>query len=86
MLQMPDGRILGRLADGVILVIRANTTTRDAALAARQRLSEDGTPVLGAILNDWNPKHSVTYGYYGYKYYDHYHRQDSKHRASDEQH
>ncbi|MGD0013246.1 MAG: polysaccharide biosynthesis tyrosine autokinase [Bryobacteraceae bacterium] len=86
MLQMPDGRILGRLADGVILVIRANATTRDAALAARQRLSEDGTPILGAILNDWNPKHSVTYGYYGYKYYDHYHRQDAKDRASDEQH
>ena len=65
MLQMPDARVVARSADGVILVVRANSTTRDAALAARQRFSEDGTRLLGTILNDWNPKHSPN-GYYGY--------------------
>ena len=51
-------RVLGRMADRVILVVRAGQTTRAAALAAHQRFSEDGTKVLGTILNDWNPKHS----------------------------
>ena len=75
MLQIPDARVLGRLADAVILVIRASLTTRDSAQAARQRFSEDGTPVLGTILNDWNPKRSPAYGYHKYydRYYRHYH-------------
>jgi Mrp family chromosome partitioning ATPase len=65
MLQMPDARVVGRLADAVILVTRAGQTTRDAAVAAKDRLTEDGTRVLGTILNDWNPKQSPN-GYYGY--------------------
>jgi len=65
MLQISDARVLGRMVDQVILVVRAGKTTRDAALAARQRFSEDGTRVLGTILNDWNPKRSPN-GYYGY--------------------
>ena len=64
MLQIPDARVLGRLSDRVILVIRAGRTTRDAAQAAFQRFQEDGTNVLGTILNDWNPKHAPS-GYYG---------------------
>jgi capsular exopolysaccharide synthesis family protein len=55
MLTMPDARIVGRLSDGVILVIRAAKTTREAAEAARQHFSGDRTPVLGTILNDWDP-------------------------------
>ena len=72
MLQIPDARVLGRLADAVLLVLRAGHTTRDSAMAARQRFEEDGTPVLGTILNDWNPKSSGS-GYYGYYkgYYGH---------------
>ena len=77
MLQIPDARVLGRMADKVILVVRAGKTTRDAAIAARQRFSEDGTKLLGTILNDWNPKNSPT-GYYGYYngYYRSYSRDD----------
>jgi len=69
MLQIPDARLLGRLSDRVILVIRAGKTTRDAAQAALQRFQEDGTEVLGTILNDWNPKYAPN-GYYGYGGYD----------------
>jgi capsular exopolysaccharide synthesis family protein len=65
MLQMPDARVVGRMADAVILVARAGHTTREAAVAARGRLVEDDTRVLGTILNDWNPKMSPG-GYYGY--------------------
>jgi capsular exopolysaccharide synthesis family protein len=65
MLQMTDARVLGRMTDAVILVARAEQTTRDALIAATQRLAEDRIRVLGTILNDWNPKRSPN-GYYGY--------------------
>ena len=71
MLQIPDARVIGRLTSGVVLVVRAGKTTKDAAVAARARLREDGVRVLGTVMNDWNPKHSPG-GFYGY--YDGYHK------------
>jgi len=68
MLQMPDARILGHFADGVILVVRSAQTMRDAAVAVNQRLTGDGTRVLGTILNQWDPRKTYPYGY-GIKYY-----------------
>jgi Mrp family chromosome partitioning ATPase len=62
------------MADAALMVIRAGRTTRDAALAARQRFGEDCIPVLGTILNDWNPRLSLN-GYYGN--YDGYYRSRS---------
>jgi capsular exopolysaccharide synthesis family protein len=53
-LPMPDARVIARLADSVVLVVRANKTTREAAALACQRFADDGTLVLGAVLNDWN--------------------------------
>jgi capsular exopolysaccharide synthesis family protein len=63
--QMPHARLLGRIADGVILVVRAGRTTNEAVLAALQRLAADRITVLGTVLNDWNPKRSPS-EYYGY--------------------
>lgn len=65
LLQMPDARILGNLADGVILVTRGGVTTKDAAAAVCGRLRSDRIPILGTVLNDWNPAASPS-GYYGY--------------------
>jgi capsular exopolysaccharide synthesis family protein len=56
MLQMPDARVLGRLVDGVILVVRAAETTKETAAIASQRLADDGTRVLGTVLNEWDPR------------------------------
>jgi len=56
--QMPHARLFGRMADGVILVVRAGRTTREAVHAAIQRLAVDRITVLGTVLNDWNPKRS----------------------------
>jgi polysaccharide biosynthesis transport protein len=71
MLHMPDARILGRFADGVILVVQSAQTMREAAVAANQRLTEDGTRVLGTILNQWDPREANPYTCgYGYKYYE----------------
>jgi len=65
MLQMTDARIIGRVADAVVLVARAGQTTRDAMIAAKERLGEDRVRVLGSVLNDWDPKKAAG-GYYGY--------------------
>ncbi len=81
MLQIPDARVFGRAADAIILVVRAGRTTRDAALAVRQRLAEDGTRVAGSILNDWNPKKARA-GYYGSQAYG-YNYQAGNYQAQD---
>ena len=47
-----DARVIGRLADGAILVLRSNHSHREEAQAATHQLQADGIPVLGAILND----------------------------------
>jgi Mrp family chromosome partitioning ATPase len=79
MLQMPDARVIGRVAGGVVLVVRSGKTTRDAAAAAVQKLSQDGTRLLGTILNDWDSK-ADSNGYYGYGNgaYDKYYSKDEK--------
>lgn len=60
-----DSRLLGRLADGVILVCRAGRTSRDQAAAAAARLTDDGIPIIGTILNDWEPDGAAP-NYYSY--------------------
>jgi len=80
MSQMTDARVAGRLADAVVLVARAGDTTRDAILAARERLGEDCIPVLGSVLNDWNPKKST--GSYFREYRQHSYK---KYSSSDSQ-
>jgi capsular exopolysaccharide synthesis family protein len=70
-LSVPDSRIIARSADAVIVVIRAHRTRQEAAFSAVRFFEEDGSRVLGTILNDWNPKRS-TYGQYGYGSYGEY--------------
>jgi succinoglycan biosynthesis transport protein ExoP len=69
MIHLADARVLGRLADGVILVVRAGQTTTESALSARQRFAEDGTRVLGTVLNSWEPRTSRDYGYGSYNHH-----------------
>ena len=81
MMQISDARVLGQMADAVILVLRAGQTTRGTAKAAADRFLEDGTRLLGTILNSWDPK-TNGYGYYdSYRYYDYY-DSDSDREAS----
>jgi capsular exopolysaccharide synthesis family protein len=70
MLHFADARVLGRHSDGVILVLRSGHTKRDAAMLARQRFDEDGTSVLGTILNSWDLKNFRSP--YAYAYSDAY--------------
>ena len=72
MVNIPDARVLARLADGVILILRSAVTTRDAALLAKQRFMDDGIPIMGTILNNWNPN-TPGYGYYRNYYEGYFH-------------
>jgi succinoglycan biosynthesis transport protein ExoP len=69
MLQLADARILGLVAEGVIMVLRSGKTTREEASIAIERLRRDCIQVLGTILNDWNPRNSRTSNYSQYNYY-----------------
>jgi Mrp family chromosome partitioning ATPase len=54
-------------------VVRSARTTKETAAAASQRLADDGTRVLGTVLNEWDPRKASNAGYdYGYRPY-HYH-------------
>jgi succinoglycan biosynthesis transport protein ExoP len=70
-LSVADARILSRLADAVVLVVRAGQTTREAAAQAVNAFEGDGIPVLGTVLNDWNPS-TMGGGYYPSYYQQHY--------------
>lgn len=47
-----DGMVLGRFVDGVVLVLEANSTRREAALRVTESLRATNIPVLGAVLNN----------------------------------
>ena len=55
-LAFADSRVWARCSDGAVLVVRAGGTPRVAAKLAARRFLEDATPVIGTILNDWDPK------------------------------
>jgi polysaccharide biosynthesis transport protein len=62
-----DAGILGSLADGVLLVVRAGQTDRVAAKRAHQQLVNVGARIVGTVLND--PGGEVSqYGDYYYPY------------------
>lgn len=47
-----DGIVLGRLTDGIVLVLEANETRREAALRVVENVRALNIPVLGAVLNN----------------------------------
>ena len=55
-----DARSLARAADGVVLIVRASATARRDAVLARDIISQDGAPVIGAILTDWDRTQSAS--------------------------
>lgn len=47
-----DGLVLGTMVDGVVLVLEANATRREAAVRVTENLRMANIPVLGAVLNN----------------------------------
>jgi Mrp family chromosome partitioning ATPase len=46
-----DAALLGSMADGVVMILQANQTRREAAERAKEILDAAGVRVLGAVLN-----------------------------------
>jgi len=70
MMLYADVRELGRVADGVVMVVRANTKSPEELRDAYVKFMQDQIPVLGTILNDWKMDTSQTRAYG--RYHTHY--------------
>jgi polysaccharide biosynthesis transport protein len=64
MLHIADARVFAGYAKGVILVFRSGVTQREAAIAARDIFEHDRAPLMGTILNDFDPVKQGKNGYY----------------------
>ena len=70
-----DAAILAPQLDGVLLVVRAGTSTLHAVSGARKQLNSVSARVLGAVLNDADLKikdYRYGTGSYGYRSADGY--------------
>jgi len=56
-LSHPEAAVLGSHVDGVLLVVRALNTRREAAASARDALTKSGCNVIGVVLNRY--KYSI---------------------------
>lgn len=72
-----DARIIGQLADGVILVVRADHSEKESIRAAVNCLHQDGTPILGTVLNNWDPAGARS----GMRYYNYYDGRAAEYRG-----
>lgn len=67
---MTDAATLSRFCDGVILVIKQKSSTRDQIKAAIKNLDSVNANILGAVLTQYNLQSSYSkgYDYYSYNY------------------
>jgi len=70
-----DPRVLARIADGVVFVVKADNTTHKLAKIGVKRLLDMGAHIIGTVLNQvahekksrYGNHDSSYYSYYGYK-------------------
>jgi capsular exopolysaccharide synthesis family protein len=68
LLPVTDPMVVSRLADGILLIARAGTTSRDQAQAATAACVKAGAKILGTVLNGTSViegDQSAYYAYYG---------------------
>ncbi|HMO18471.1 MAG TPA: polysaccharide biosynthesis tyrosine autokinase [Oligoflexia bacterium] len=71
-LPVTDAVILSRIVDGVILVVRGHQTDQGVAKEARNRITQVGGKILGAILNGVDIARGQHYYYYRDAYSEYY--------------
>lgn len=67
-LAVTDAAVMSRVSDGVVVVVRAGRTTRDAMRRAKHALTAVKSPIAGVILNDVNLRSPHYASYYNYYY------------------
>jgi capsular exopolysaccharide synthesis family protein len=68
-----DAAVLGRMSNGVVMVVRAGKTHSDALQTAVQQLHTVGARIIGTVLNDPDAevaKYESHYQYYYQNYYE----------------
>ena len=55
-LAVNDALLLGGIVDGVLLVVGAGSADRDEVRRVKEQLGPIGTPIIGAVLNQFDPK------------------------------
>lgn len=69
LLGLSDARLISKFTDGLVLVCRAGRTSVDDLEEARRLLAEDGTNILGTILNDYDVEREKSSHYGAYSAY-----------------
>lgn len=67
-----DASIIAPQVDGVVFVVKAHMTTRDAVRAVVRQLRTVGAHILGAVINGFDERrerYGYSYGRYGASYY-----------------
>jgi capsular exopolysaccharide synthesis family protein len=64
-----DAQILARHATGVVYIVKADDTPRQAVRQGINNISHGQAPILGIVLNQIDPKKVGAYGKYKYGYY-----------------
>ncbi len=67
-----DALVLASRADALIYVVKADDTPARVASDGLRMLGRTGIPILGAVLNQFNPAVAGQYGYPVKYYYSHY--------------
>lgn len=67
-LGVADARVLGRIADAIVVVIMARKTNRDAVIEVKEELERSGEKIIGFVLNGVD----LTRHYYRHRYYYYY--------------
>lgn len=63
-----DAVVVGRIVDGVVLVVRNDFVKRNSVQRAKMELERNGARIIGVVLNRVN-KDQVDYKDYAYNYY-----------------
>ncbi|MBP6909786.1 MAG: polysaccharide biosynthesis tyrosine autokinase [Candidatus Saccharicenans sp.] len=71
-LTVTDAQILGKLVDGLVLVVQAGKTPREALVQTRELINLLKLRTLGVVVNSVNLEN---HGYYGRHYYRHYYKE-----------
>jgi len=63
--------VIGRMVDGVLMVVRAGSTQREVAERAARIMRDSRLNLLGVVLNNLDDALPYYYSqkYYGYRYY-----------------
>jgi Mrp family chromosome partitioning ATPase len=64
-LAVSDSAVLASRVDGVLLVLQAGKTRREAAVRAKEALEQVGAKILGVVITKI-PAKKGSYGYYYY--------------------